>query len=302
MPDNKQNKPDDLPSKETGFYRFRQFLKDNLLIGLGIVGFSYFIIVTYLFVTSYSNTFGFNLPIDSKAFAEYGDHIAGIGAIFAFIFAFATFWRIEKATKKREFETTFFNMLTHFDSIISQIKVSNENRLQYLYPKNPYEVNFNGREALNVLSEDFLSVAVFETDINANIDKLLKQESTRIPYRWKELYDKNIGALPHYFRYYYTLVKFIMTSDKIIERKYYTDLLQATMSSSEMGLIFYNTFYNDKIYVQKGAQDFQKWLNDPLVSLLENIDEKSVLSKADIKAKCPKIKFKFELLTDKCQL
>ena len=58
MSDNKKNKPHDLPSKETGFYRFRQYLKENLLIGLGIVGFSYFIIVTILFVTSYSNTIG----------------------------------------------------------------------------------------------------------------------------------------------------------------------------------------------------------------------------------------------------
>ncbi len=301
MSDKKQNKLNDLTSKKTGFPWFLQCLKDNLLIGFGIIGVTYFILVTYLFVTSYSSTIDFSLPINSKAFGEYGDHVSGIGAILAFIFAFATFWRIEASNKKKDFETTFFNMLHHFDSIINQIKVSKNNRIEYQQPNEQLIKEFTGVSALNILLEDFLSTATVKIDVDELHDEELDDENFLIQYRWKNLYHKNLESLPHYFRYYYTLVKFIMKSDKGIDKKYYADLLQAMISSTEMALIFYNTFYNDKISIQRGAQEFQKWLNDPVISLLENIDAKSVLSTDDLKAKCPNIKFKFDLATNNPQ-
>lgn len=133
-------------------------------------------------------------------------------------------------------------MLTHFDSIIAQIKVTKENRIEHLNPKNNFEKEYAGRSALNVLLADYLAFARELINIDELGDDDLETEELRIPYRWRQVYNHNLESLPHYFRYYYTLVKFIMTSDKRIDRRFYANLLQAKMSSSEMGLIFYNTF------------------------------------------------------------
>ena len=273
------------------------YMRNIQLKILGFVGIGYIIIVTVLFVIAYHHSLNTSSLIDTKAFADYGSHLAGIGAVFAFFFAFATFWRIEASNKKRDFEATFFDMLTHFDSIIAQIKVFRENRIVYGPAKISVDREFNGRAALIVLLEDYLENV---NSGNISVEELTVDEFDTdidlIPVRWNEVYNQNLGSLPHYFRYYYTLVKFIMKSDKSIEKKFYADLLQAKMSSSEMGLIFYNTFYNSKIYPQRGAQEFQQWLNDKDIGLLENIDAKSVVSTDDLKAKCPNITFKFELL------
>jgi hypothetical protein len=275
------------------------WIKNNYLKILGFIGILYFVVVTFLFTKAYSSSLNISTIIDTKAFADYGSHLAGIGAIFAFFFAFATFWKIESTNRKKDFETTFFNMLTHFDSIIAQIKVSNENRALKVPNKIQLDKDYYGRTALNVLLEDFIDVMNSGTTIDEFIDDYPENVTDLIPVRWNETYERNLESLPHYFRYYYTMVKFIMKSDKGIDKKFYANLLQAKISSSEMGLIFYNTFYNNKISQQRGAIEFKAWLNDSDISLFENIDERSVLSIDDLKSRCPNIKFKFEQTTKK---
>ena len=274
-----------------------KFMRINWLKLIGLIGIGYVSVVTILYLDAYWNTIHLFSPIDTSAFSEYGSHIAGIGAVFAFVFAFASFWKIESSNKMKVFETTFFNMLNHFDTIIAQIKVSNENRSINVAHKIQLDKDYHGRAALNVLLQDFINNINNGTTIEEFIDDYPEDLVDLLPIRWAKTYERNLESLPHYFRYYYTLVKFIMKSDKSIDKKFYANLLQAKMSSSEMGLIFYNTFYNDKIYSQQGAQEFIKWLNDPSISLLENIDSKSVLDIADLRKRCPDIQFKFDLLT-----
>lgn len=265
------------------------FSRVKLFNIIGIGGFLYFVVVGILFCRAHPNPIDFTKTIDTKAFADYGAHIAGTATFFAFLFAFASFWESSKANKIQQFETTFFNMLDHFDSIISQISINEKNRVKTGGLIEDQQSVVNGRGALIQLQKDFIDTAGI-SDVHEIHDDSFT-DNDRVQARWKEMFERNIGSLPHYFRYYYTIVKFIMTSDLIDNKKIYTDLLQAKMSSPEMGLIFYNTFYNPDIYKQNGAKDFIVWLNDRNIGLLENIQKESVVDPEDVKAKC-KIDFK----------
>ena len=183
-------------------------------------------------------------------------------------------------------------MLEHFDSVIETIEIDISNRLSTgdtVESKKGVKV---GKTALYTLHIDFLSV--MEKRI-ITINELWDDDFTSedIAYkRWSEMFQSNIASLPQYFRYYYTIVKFIMSSEICDDKKFYTDILQAKMSSHEMALIFYNTFYNPEINKQRGAQLFISWLNDPYIGLLENMQVKSIFDTKDVKEKCNKINFK----------
>jgi len=263
--------------------------RKRILNFIGIGGLLYFVVVGILFFIAHPNPIDFTAKIDTQAFADYGSHIAGMATFFAFLFAFASFWENSKANKIQQFESTFFNMLEHFDSIISQISINAPNRVATGDPVKDKQIEINGRSALIQLLNDFIKTANVITVEEIHTNDFT--DSDCIKARWREMYEKNTGILPHYFRYYYTILKFIMTSDLIDDKKIYTDLLQAKMSSPEMGLIFYNTYYNPSISKQNGAQDLMKWLNDKHIGLLENIHPDSIIDSNDVKEKC-KIDFK----------
>jgi len=261
------------------------------LYALAAIGILYIIGMGIIFLISHNEPFIWFGAIDMKAFADYGAHIAGVATFFAFLFAFLSFHEQSKTARIQQFESTFFNMLTHFDSIISSIQIDENNRLQTGETVISKAGIKTGRYALNTLLRDYLKVLKIGL---INMDELWDEnfKTEDIVYnRWQEMYKSNIYSLPHYFRYYYTIVKFIMTSDLIKDKKKYTDILQAKMSSHEMGLIFYNTYYNPSITNQNGAKKFQEWLNDKEIGLFENIQQESVYDAKDFKSKC-KIDFK----------
>ncbi len=262
--------------------------KENWIYVIAVLGLIYILIIAIVFMVSSENQFILFGKIDMKAFADFGSHIAGVSTFFAFLLAFLAFHVQSKTAKTQQFETTFFNMLNHFDTIVDQIEVKEPNKASSGNSENHIR---KGKQALSAIQEAFLRT------INAGtitIDELWTAElwneeitsMDMVVNRWLEVFHSNITSLPQYFRFYYTIVKFIMTDENIQNKKKYTDILQAKLSSHEMGLIFYNTFYNPSIKKQEGARKFIEWANNKEIGLFENIQRESVGDIIEFKKLC----------------
>ncbi len=96
-----------------------------------------------------------------------------------------------------------------------------------------------------------------------------EEEIQIIDEEYNKLYRYYQSYLGHYFRNLYNIVKFIETSE-IPDKKFYTNLVRAQLSSSELNLLFYNCL---SIY---GREKFK-----PLVekyALLKNMEDGTLLN------------------------
>ncbi|HWY11802.1 MAG TPA: putative phage abortive infection protein, partial [Bacteroidia bacterium] len=87
---------------------------------------------------------------------------------------------------------------------------------------------------------------------------------------YSKFYDKNKADMSHYFRTLYHLIKFIDNSD-IQNKKQYTSIVRAQLSSYEQVLLFYNCLH------ENGIEKFK-----PLIerySIFKNIDGSLILNK-----------------------
>ncbi|MCG3658617.1 putative phage abortive infection protein [Aliarcobacter butzleri] len=174
--------------------------------------------------------------------------------------------------KLQNFETTFFNMISLHNEIVSNIKIK-EHFLDYYSDKsdtkstidtNKNEANTNfyqldkiylssniiiGREAIESICNNingFIKDRNYETIKNkhstahSNLYKVTNINNNRIPTLIYDLchqcYSNIIG---HYFGNIYQILKFISTSSDIDKRKY-SDLFRAQFSAQELQLLFYH--------------------------------------------------------------
>lgn len=66
-------------------------------------------------------------------------------------------------------------------------------------------------------------------------------------YVYDYFYEKHSNYMQHYFRYLYYTLKYIDDSKFIINKKYYTGLVHAQMSDSELYVLFYHGLKDSKI-------------------------------------------------------
>lgn len=241
-----------------------------------IIGFFIFIIVvlTLLFIRDYACPNNWSKPIDSLIFAHWGSSISGLMALGAFIFAFETFLNQKKSNEKREFENRFFRLVENLQFIVSQISITEPKRIE-------------GRVALHILLSNLLE-ALPETTIDDLWNEGLTGEGKK-RLRYDEFYNQYFYLLGHYFRFFYRILVFIDENEAIDkkEKQSYVDLLQAQISTDEMGLIFYNAFLNDKAKKKEtGVKKFHDLLET--YKVLENIDKKSVVKETDLTEYYPK--------------
>jgi len=200
--------------------------------------------------------------------------------------------------KIQQFESTFFNMLRLLQEIIDDLKISVDG--QSGTGRDFFKIAFGNLMTLvsqhNNVTHDPSEVIKKQASIellmtkaknsDGAIDEVqlneIKLKTTDVYEDFYKYYNDNLG---HYFRFVYNIMKFTINSKLTDEEKArYINLIQAQMSSYELGLIFYNA-------LSKHGNRMFDWLE--AYTFLENIDSKALLSPLIHSKFYPKTKFKF---------
>ncbi|MDP4199061.1 MAG: putative phage abortive infection protein [Bacteroidota bacterium] len=138
--------------------------------------------------------------------------------------------RDRRRNEKEDFERTFFNLCTHLRALKANLRVRGL-RFDASVMSGMSQTSYEGAEVLKYL-EEMLRQFVVENPNHPLDDQLT------------EFFDKTDFAA-HYYRSVYHILKFIKLSapaDNIHPPKFYADILQAELSSSELFLICYNSW------------------------------------------------------------
>lgn len=243
--------------------KFTNFIKDwYFLLLLGIAVF-----VSYKIVTYYLSRFDECLIFgDPNTFGVFGDFIGGILnptlAFLSFIALLITI-RIQskelknsteelaksskalsdqsKSLQLQNFETTFFNMLNLHKQTLLNIEVKPEiidieiRNSKEIY-KFQYEEELKGRHVINYLYSHFIH---FRDEYN---HYYVEKKSSVI---FEDFIQKFIYDIGPYFMNIYQILKFIDNSNNIENKKFYSNILRAQLSTSEFALLFLNSLGNN---------------------------------------------------------
>jgi hypothetical protein len=121
--------------------------------------------------------------------------------------------------KKQNFEDTFFRLLGIQNQIVDSIAV--------FFPNSSYTAR--GRACFRTFYDDFKN---YYRNTPGN-------ENERIHSAYVAFFANRQSDIGHYFRNLYTLIKFVDLSD-VPNKKFYTNIVRAQLSSSEQLLLFYN--------------------------------------------------------------
>jgi hypothetical protein len=145
-----------------------------------------------------------------------------------------------KLASKRDFESTFFNLISLFRDTTNDIEVPDQ------YNQKPVR----GRDAIKRIIEEKIG----GTQGNDEADS----------ENYNYVYLKNRDDLAHYFRTIYHIVKFIDDSD-VEDKRLYARLLRASLSNSEALLIALNCSFGE------GRTKFRELIEK--YALLHNLSE-----------------------------
>lgn len=151
------------------------------------------------------------------------------------------------------FESAFFNMMRFYADILRDIDIRANNA-------NASGTTI-GRDCFKVFYRRFK----MRYEASTETDSLKK-----VVDAYKRFHAKNQADVGHYFRHLYHIIKFVDRSD-VEDKKYYTNLVRAQLSSYESTLLFYNCI------TDLGSEKFK-----PLVekySLLKNMPKDLLLEK-----------------------
>ena len=151
--------------------------------------------------------------------------VAAIGAVAAYraqreeldhVKASAPLERAEAA--KRDFEITFFNLLSLLRETVKEVDVPDAYGLKPVH----------GRDAFKRLLEEYIGGTGGSDEVDSA--------------RFRHIYFQYRDDLAHYFRLVYHILKFIERTDDI-DKMLYVRLLRATLSNAEIVLIALNCMY-----------------------------------------------------------
>ncbi len=232
----------------------------------------------------------FRFTDDPNDFGIFGDYIGGvvgtivglIGIIFlyrTYLIQISIFEIQDKRQCQQQFESTFFTLLSQQRNIFQNMQG------EYPASNNRPDFRVKGSQYVALLRLD-LSLRLldlgYESELLARGDaRLLKIHVNNIYQVW---FQGHAAQLGHYFRHLYHVLKYIDDS-QIEDKKKYSDLVQAQMSTDELYLTAINGISN------YGRKKMLPLLNS--YSFLENlvIDDDPIISDL-IKIFYPKTKRK----------
>jgi len=158
--------------------------------------------------------------------------------------------------RKQNFETTFFQLLGLQNDIVNSIDVPT-----------PQGKVLQGRDCFQLFYDRFKEAWGKNLPHHRSHDELERINKTYLPF-----FESNQSELGHYFRSLYNIVKLIDQSD-VEDKRLYTNLVRAQLSSFELVLLFYNSLSD------KGSEKFK-----PLIekySLLKTVPRNHLLNPPD---------------------
>lgn len=225
---------------------------------------------------------------------SYAKKVNDITGILAFLFTgagtFAIFLTLSKQQEQfevaqkqietQQFETTFFNMLVQLFSIKNTASIEIDSKVfsgqeffkhVLLSLKEKYDNNLNSIEDIKRTLE---SIRKSEKISHSKVN-MLRDNLSDI---YVETYNQFYSYLGHYFRFFYTMLGFVIdnrANEKFRDAEKYIQLLKAQLSNDEMGLIFCNTI-SDKVL----DSDIDVYSIIERYAILENIDANSLLNRS----------------------
>jgi len=230
------------------------FLSNNinkLLFALAIIA----VVVAIVAFASYRITFPGSIAQEHVVWGEFGDFIGGVlNPIFAF-FAFLALLitiiiqnrelsissaELEKSAKalqeqsdslrKQNFENTFFQMVRLHNDIVNDMYIAGG-------PGSGFN-ELRGRECFRVHREIY----------NFHYERAIKTHIEQGPLAVIEnaydgFFKERQAAIGHYFRNLYTIIKYVDDGD-VEDKKSYTNIIKAQLSSYELYLLFYNCLWH----------------------------------------------------------
>ena len=212
-----------------------------------------YVLIIFFFFRSYS--------IDPKNLGEFGSFFGGvIGPILlALTLCFTVFLSIRqsKQLEYQQFEATFFNMLNLHNDLVSDITYQNGKEV------------IKGRRCFKYFWEEFQNLY----NVDSHLAELLK-EKPDVSHSFDSLFKDQEENLSHYFRYLYHIVKTINDSG-IDNKKKYTNIVRAILSSYEHLLLFYNGIWYSEAKFRPLIIKYQLLENMPLSKLLDDLHKES---------------------------
>ncbi len=162
--------------------------------------------------------------------------------------------------KKQAFENTFFQLLNLHNEIVnaaSALGATEKGRgcLDYLYNDRLRGYHSSANNTFGGSDSDALKI------IKAGYND------------FNEVYQARIG---HYFRNLYNIIKFVKNSE-VSDKRLYTNVIRAQLSSSEMGLLFYSCLWYENRYMsskfKKMIEEFSLFEGLPIDILFNRNDE-----------------------------
>ena len=172
--------------------------------------------------------------------------LAGVFLIFAAFMAQKKQLTLQQQQfEQQSFENHFFQLLTLHQEIVSDLRYK--------------DVEVEGRQIFPVFYRHVQLIYEDETDRNNNVEEGTEALAVIC---YERIFDENPEALGHYFRNLYHIIKFVDESS-VEDKKRYTSLVRAQLSSYEHVLLHYNGLSG------YGVEKFKRLIQD--YALLENM-------------------------------
>lgn len=168
--------------------------------------------------------------------------------------------------RRQQFENTFFQLLRLHNDLVSAIDISEYFSVQETNNITRIEerVIKRGRDCFKIFYEDLQTFYREVKDKNSDVHEMEHINSAYL--RMFEIHQADMG---HYFRNLYNIIKFIRNSS-VNDRKLYTNLVRAQLSSYEHVLLFYNCLS------ELGHEKFNPLIEE--YALLKNMPRKLLLT------------------------
>ena len=151
----------------------------------------------------------------------------------------------DESEKLRDFENSFFNMLSILQTLIKDMRVENASGRKlaegrhvflYFYKRFKKEVRLKNGRRLDFNTQDYSDV---------------QQASLLMSNEYRFFFKNRAQNLSHYFRYVYNMFKIIHESELCnVDKKKYANILRAQLSNYELLMLFYNAnFVHGKKFI-----------------------------------------------------
>lgn len=244
------------------------------IIGL-IFGIAGIIVMLWFVISLIPEHLNIHYDVSLEKVSSIGNFIGGVVGVLFSIAAFLLLYetlniqRIEirenkSQFQKQAFENNFFQMINMHNDFVKEFDIQ-EGKLT----SNSEKPEGNKIVAIGRDSFKFL----WENEFNKNIIKSKILDKEYINSKFDELLSKWNHDLSHYFKHSIEIVKYIHTSSSIKtiqqENRYYAQLFNSGLSTSEECLFFYYIMFKGDIEIKKIIKRFDFFKNIQAKQLLD---------------------------------